>query len=389
MKYVNHIATDKSIVVVTDEGMFQILAGTAAFTKAKDLLNLHKWDEAVKLVHIPSRLKAYSGGKFIVIDGQVSFNNETLPNVLSRRLLEFCENDIDAMPLINFWENLRQNPSEDSKKDLFAFLEHNHIPLTSDGCFVGYKRVDDEFLSHHEGVWEKDSSGEWILNREKSYDHTPGNIVSMPREKVDPIRDNTCSDGLHVAAFAYAKDKYTSAGKLIEIKVNPKDVVCVPPDYNQEKMRVCKYESVRECVEEYKKPLYEHDNSYSNTPVNLRHDDDEEIDFIEEADDADAEVEKLNLSQKLVVDRHGRLRIPAAMIRAIGADAGDTVHAFADNNNKSIGIFTNYLSGGTPYIVDEYCNIRIGGNVLSDAGLGRRVNINANYEFGSKVIALS
>jgi len=44
-----------------------------------------------------------------------------------------------------------------------------------------------------------------------------------------------------VAAFSYAHDQYSN-GNLIEVKVNPMNVVAVPEDHNNEKMRVCEYE---------------------------------------------------------------------------------------------------------------------------------------------------
>lgn len=65
----------------------------------------------------------------------------------------------------------------------------------------------------------------------------------MRREDVDPDRNKCCSRGLHVASWEYAA---TYMGEvLIEVQVNPKDVVAVPLDYNFGKMRTCRYRVVR------------------------------------------------------------------------------------------------------------------------------------------------
>jgi hypothetical protein len=66
----------------------------------------------------------------------------------------------------------------------------------------------------------------------------------MDRGKVDADRERTCSAGLHVAAWNYAESFYFN-GHLLEVEVNPRDVVAVPTDYNNEKMRTCEYKVVR------------------------------------------------------------------------------------------------------------------------------------------------
>ncbi len=110
---------------------------------------------------------------------------------------------------------------------LYRFLEHNGHPLTEDGCFIAYRGVTDDFRDC----------------RTRSIDNSVGSVVEMPREQVDDNPNNTCSYGLHVACFNYAEG---FGPKLIEVKVNPKDVVCVPEDYEGTKMRVCRYEVVNE-----------------------------------------------------------------------------------------------------------------------------------------------
>jgi hypothetical protein len=77
----------------------------------------------------------------------------------------------------------------------------------------------------------------------------------MDRKDCDPDRKNACSRGLHVAAFSYAHDQYSN-GNLIEVKVNPRDVVAVPEDHNNEKMRVCEYEVLAQIGEPRKAIIF-------------------------------------------------------------------------------------------------------------------------------------
>ena len=80
--------------------------------------------------------------------------------------------------------------------------------------------------------------------RSNTINNSVGSIVEMPREKVNSNKNETCSTGLHVCSMSYLKE---FTGKRVVIcKIHPKDVVSVPVDYSQAKMRVCRYEVIDE-----------------------------------------------------------------------------------------------------------------------------------------------
>ncbi|WNA13761.1 hypothetical protein FIfi106_00140 [Erwinia phage FIfi106] len=64
----------------------------------------------------------------------------------------------------------------------------------------------------------------------------------MPRWMVDADKNVTCSQGLHVGAWDYVRS--FSGDTTIKVRVHPRDVVSVPTDYNDQKMRSCQYEVV-------------------------------------------------------------------------------------------------------------------------------------------------
>jgi hypothetical protein len=67
----------------------------------------------------------------------------------------------------------------------------------------------------------------------------------MPRDQCDSNPDEHCSRGYHVAKMTYAsKFKSGPDAVLIEVKVNPMNVVAIPTDENGMKMRVCAFESL-------------------------------------------------------------------------------------------------------------------------------------------------
>jgi hypothetical protein len=69
-----------------------------------------------------------------------------------------------------------------------------------------------------------------------------GEVVSMPREECDPIQENTCSRGLHVAGKQWLEANGNYFGNIsLMVLVNPADVVAVPPSDGYGKMRCCAY----------------------------------------------------------------------------------------------------------------------------------------------------
>lgn len=239
-RYKHHILTDKSVVILFDEiGMVPIPKENPLYEKIAKHLLKGLFNDLWDLVDVARHVVKHTNGNFWVKDGCIFLNGEILPDSLSKRVIAFADQSLPYEPLIRFWDNLKLNPSEDSKRDLYTFLEHNGIPLTEDGCFIGYKRITEDF---------KDL-------RTRTLDYSIGKTASMPREQVDADRHNTCSHGLHVANFNYANNFYPN-GKLVALKVNPKDVVAVPIEYQNEKMRVCEYTILEEIDGPRKEQLY-------------------------------------------------------------------------------------------------------------------------------------
>ena len=121
------------------------------------------------------------------------------------------------------------NPSNRAVEELYGFLEASSLPITDDGCFLAYKSVRQDYMDHHSGTM----------------DNSVGSVVSMERNKVDEDKDHTCSYGLHFAAHEYAAG-FGSSGRMVVLKINPRDVVAIPSDYANQKGRCASYEVIEE-----------------------------------------------------------------------------------------------------------------------------------------------
>jgi hypothetical protein len=165
--------------------------------------------------------------------GIVMHNGVELHGYAVDKLVSMIENGHDATPLAKFLTKLQLNQSKQTIDDLYSFLEHGKIPLNADGNFLVYKAVRDDYMDIHSG----------------KFDNHPGNTLEMPRNKVDDRREHTCSHGFHVCSYDYLPH-FAQGSRVVICEVNPADVVSIPSDYNNTKMRVCKYKVIGEI--EYK-----------------------------------------------------------------------------------------------------------------------------------------
>lgn len=198
------------------------------------------WDAFVHLTDITSNVKQYVKGSVDIIDGIVHYQNEPIHNTLTDRIVDFMGQNLPFEPLVKFLENLLQNPSKRAVDELYAFLEEGELPITEDGCFLAFKNVRSNYKDIHSGT----------------FDNSVGSVCEMPRNKVCDDKDLTCSSGLHFCSIAYLPNFSDSdGGKTMILKINPKDVVSIPSDYNNTKGRTCRYEVVAEYTENWREKI--------------------------------------------------------------------------------------------------------------------------------------
>lgn len=202
---------------------------------------------------------------------EIRYNGKVLEGDLPKRMLEIFGAGLSVEPMVLFLKNLEDNPSEKAVKELYSFLEFGNLPITEDGHFIAYKRVNGNYTSVHDG----------------KTDNSIGKIVSMPREEVDADSNITCSYGLHICSFNYLR--YFAGEKVILLKVNPADVVSIPKDYNDTKARVCRYE----VIGELQPHEYEHIRHEFDSPIYITNSSQQESLPEEEFEDED-EIELLN-----------------------------------------------------------------------------------------------
>ena len=242
MSVVPFMWVDGNLTLVLNNRAYQVLPDHINYKMILEALPTATADELLDIVDVQKAVATFSDGVVEIKNGQVTYEGEAVHGSISKRILEFMSKGLPFQPLVNFLNNLMENPSMQSQKELYDFLEHEHLPITEDGYFLAYKAVRSDFKDKYRGT----------------FDNRVGQLVSMQRAKVDDDRARGCSDGLHAGALNYVAGYGSLEGgdKIVIVKINPRDVVSVPSDCNCEKLRTCQYEVVGEYQGELLKPLY-------------------------------------------------------------------------------------------------------------------------------------
>lgn len=287
------VYSDGDVSTVTDtHGNFNKILGYLVDTPREQVDESHVRDLADLVYAVGTRLTALServslAGNTLLFDGDEVANE--LGDHVVRLLREGDENG--WKPLVNFMEKVAQNPSENSRNSLYSWINGRNLTITENGDFVAYKGVmlgdDDESLSI--------SSGGAFVDGEYVKGHIPnpdGAVVSMPRSKVDADTSIGCSTGLHAGTWSYASG--FARGRVLEVHINPRDVVSVPKDCDHQKLRVSQYTVVSSIDQEYSVPTVydpydDEDDDYEDDDFWGDGEDDEEVDDNSEAEDWDEE----------------------------------------------------------------------------------------------------
>lgn len=157
-----------------------------------------------------------------------TYNGTPINGTLLDFLLRLFQSGANLAPWGRFVASVMRNPSYRSREQLFDFMQANSISINTEGELLLYKKVRHDYLDVYSGT---------LRNQ-------VGDIVMMDRPNVDDDPNRTCSSGLHVAAHSYIPSY--GGDRVMICAVRPEDVVSIPTDYNNAKMRCCRYRVVAE-----------------------------------------------------------------------------------------------------------------------------------------------
>jgi hypothetical protein len=223
-------AVDNSVVIDRSADNFdEVFDLIVSSGMAQDAL-----EKAYCLCSPKKMVEGFTKGKFKVdvVKGSIMYTPDVgvpfeVSGKLSKRIIDTIKNDgvEGAEALFNFLDKLMLNPSNRSVNELYGFLTHNDIEIASNGNFYAWKVVRDTYFDVHSNTM----------------DNSVGNEVRVARNQVNENSDVTCSYGLHVCAKSYIKHFSSNGNRVVKVEVHPQDVVAVPKDYGDSKMRCAGY----------------------------------------------------------------------------------------------------------------------------------------------------
>ena len=230
-----------TISIMIDGKMKPVDTAHGNYDAIKNAIIACQWDIIPNLINIKEQVESAiqssaTAGKVTIENGEVFYNNKAIHNTLTERIIDMARQGFDIGYMVKFLENLMKNPSFRAVNELYGFLESGSIPITENGTFLAYKKIRNNWTDIHSGT----------------FDNSIGAVCEMPRNMVDEDSSRTCSAGLHVCSYDYlAHFSRDNNDRVVICEINPADVVSIPADYNNTKMRVCKYTVIGE-VEDYK-----------------------------------------------------------------------------------------------------------------------------------------
>jgi len=289
----NQNPVDGFLTIVADGVQHTVLASNPMFASAVSAFQSKDWDALMLAIDPSLKFKnLYAKYEQIEVkDGSVFVNGDVVRSIVADRIINFLADGIDCLPVFKFITRLQLNPSKRAVDELYTFLEHKHLPLTDEGTFLAYKAVRNDFTDKHTG----------------KFDNSVGNVLEMPRNKVDDDKEVGCSYGFHAGTLEYASSFASSNDRLVLVEIDPSDVVSIPTDCNFQKLRTCRYM----VVSEYERPLSDHVyearfSTEHDEYVDDQWDDDDRCSECEYIID-DCECERCNGCAELVseLDNHG------------------------------------------------------------------------------------
>lgn len=193
--------------------------------------------KALDLINTKRAIKSYTQGHIKIEGSTLYYKDLVIDSGLTRKIISNMKEGKDFKFLLPFLENLMLNPSRKAVMRLYDFLMATDIEITADGHFIAWKVVRDNYLDCHSGT----------------FDNSPGKRVEVPRNTVDEDDNRTCSSGLHVCSKSYIPSFGGSKSRVVSVKVHPRDVVSIPVDYNDAKMRTCGYTVLEDVTDKFKK----------------------------------------------------------------------------------------------------------------------------------------
>lgn len=172
---------DSGISLFIDSKSYLISREHRHYGRIVDAIRAKDYLAALTFIDEKHALEAFSptDPDFEVRDGLVYLHGKPFTSEVSDKVVRMVQEGMSSEPLQNFLRKLRDNPASSAQRELLLFMVANQFMIHEDGDIILYKRVQEDYRSHHANV-----DGSYFVN-------TVGAIIEMPpgRRGRRPQRD--------------------------------------------------------------------------------------------------------------------------------------------------------------------------------------------------------
>jgi len=236
---------------------FTVTSKHPNYLTVMEALRLKQYDQVHGLLDIQKmvekqveKYQTINGIKLDLAAGTVTYKGFVIGGNLVQQILTMARRKFDVTPMCNVINNAMSNPNVDVPGRVYDWMVAANMPISDDGCLIAYKRVRTDMTSFYDG---------------KTF-HRVGQVTEIPREDCCEDSSQTCAAGLHFCSQQYLPSYCGGQGKILMLKINPRDIVAIPPDYNNSKGRCCKYEVIA-VLNSQMQAVVEEENIMHDVPV--------------------------------------------------------------------------------------------------------------------------
>lgn len=244
----SYIFTRGGLSVIINGKPYSVEQSHSNYPNVIEALRERRFDDIPDLINRVEAVQKYLdqdlSNSDVTVDVDFSivyYKGVEVHNTVCDQILKMMDEGFSIKPLTAFLANLMLNPSKKAIDELYRWMTVNGFTITEDGYIIAYKRVKDDLTSFHDSKTK----------------HEVGKEVEMPRGMVDDRSNVTCSTGLHFCSHTYLPQYCAGSGRVLILKIHPRDVVSIPEDYNDSKGRACKYLVLDELVDDARKVVEE------------------------------------------------------------------------------------------------------------------------------------
>jgi hypothetical protein len=263
MNYIKHIVSPDSITILTTGKPVTIRKQHYGFIGLLADLKAGRFDRLEQFLDSTKAIQRAVSANIVLRGNEVLYKGVSLHQVVSDKLLSLLRDGYGAnRGFLNYLENLLQNSSYLSVRELYDFLSYRELPIDEDGFVYAFKGVQNDLYSVMGNLSTVVLKG--TVDKTGHIYNGVGEEIEVLRRCVDDDRRNSCSHGLHLGSMDYSR---SWGNRLLLCRFNPKDAVSVPTDSSCQKLRVCAYTVVEELDKEEKvilPPLYSRNERISS-----------------------------------------------------------------------------------------------------------------------------